>query len=150
MSTVHEVVTVLCPFERVPLAAANFLRSLPAEDGVPIIPIRVVVGDLTVERSADLFLKHARAYPGYEIMDIRFRPHDGGLYPEFRGTLSVEEGGPGFSRLDLDGAYEPPLGIAGAMLDAIALHHIAVLACRAVLETLKDGFQASFKTGTAS
>jgi hypothetical protein len=147
MSEIHECLTVLCPFDRMPGAAAAYVASLPVEDGKAVIPIRVSIGDVVVERRADLVLKHARAYPGYEIMDILWQPHDGGPYPTFRGVLSVEEEGGTHCRLDLDGSYEPPLGIAGAVFDAVVGHRIAVSAARTLLEEIKTGCELAFKTG---
>jgi hypothetical protein len=147
MSEIHECLTVLCPFDQTPQAAAAYVGSLPVEDGKHLIPIRVSVGDLTIERRADLKLKHARAYPGFEIMEIAWKPHDGGPYPVFRGTLSVEDVGGNFSRLDLDGAYDPPLGIAGAVFDAVVGHRIALTAARALLDEIKTGMELAFQTG---
>jgi hypothetical protein len=147
MSQIHEFLTVLCPFDQIPQAAASFVGSLPSENGRPMIPIRVEVGDLIVERRADLLLKHARAFPGFEIMEIRWKPHDGGPYPVFRGTLSVEDQGGNYCRLDLDGAYEPPFGVAGAVFDAVAGHRIAVAAARQLLDDIKVGFELAFQTG---
>jgi hypothetical protein len=147
MSQIHECLTVLCPFDQTAAAAAAYVASLPLEGGKSVVAIRVAVGDLTVERRADLTLKHVRAFPGYEVMEIRLQPHDGGPYPIFKGILSAEESGGNFCRLDLDGAYEPPLGLAGAAFDAVVGHHIAVAAARTLLDEIKLGFEFAFQTG---
>jgi hypothetical protein len=149
MSEIHEFLTVLCPFEQTPQAAAAYAASLPTADGKSVIPIRVSVGDVVVERNADLVLKHSRAYPGFEIMEIAWQAHDGGPYPVFRGTLSVEDVGGNFSRLDLDGSYDPPLGIAGVVFDAVIGHRIAVEAARKLLDEIKVGMELAFQTGAA-
>jgi hypothetical protein len=142
MSDIHESLTVLCPFDQVSRAAANYIASLPVLDGM-----RLNVGDLIVERRADLVLKHARAFPGFEIMEIAWSPHDGGLYPLFRGTLSVEDVSGNYCRLDLDGGYAPPLGLAGAVFDAVAGHRIAVAAARELLDDIRIGLEFAFQTG---
>jgi hypothetical protein len=147
MSEIHECLTVLCPFEQTPQAAAAYVASLPVENDAHMVPIRIALGDLTVERRADLKIKHSRAYPGFEIMEIAWKPHDGGPYPIFRGTLSVEDVGGNFSRLDLDGAYDPPLGIVGAAFDAVVGHRIAVAGARQLLEEIKNGMELAFQTG---
>jgi hypothetical protein len=36
-----------------------------------------------------------------------------------------------YCRIDLDGSYEPPLGLAGAVFDSVLGHHIAVAAAGA-------------------
>ena len=147
MSEIHECLTVLCPFDQTPQAAAAYMASLPLEHEKRVVPLRIEVGDLIVERRVDLVLKHARAYPGYEIMDIQWAPHDGGPYPIFKGILSVEETGGNFCRLDLDGKYEPPLGIAGQVFDHVVGHRIAITAARHLLEEIKTGFELAFQTG---
>jgi hypothetical protein len=147
MSEIHECLTVLCPFDQTPQAAAAYVASLPAADGKHTVPIRLHAGDLTIERLADIKIKHARAYPGFEIMEIAWKAHDGGPYPIFRGTLSVEDVGGNFSRLDLDGSYDPPLGIAGALFDKVVGHRIALAAARALLDEIKTGMELAFQTG---
>jgi hypothetical protein len=47
------------------------------------------------------------------------------LFPTMRATLSVYALTPSETQLDLAGAYEPPLGILGEAVDAIAMHRIA-------------------------
>lgn len=145
MNEIHESLTILRSIEQIPDAATAYVAQLPLRDGKAIVPIRVSIGDLVVERTADLTLTHVRAFPGYEIMDIHWGPHDGGPYPIFHGTLSAEATGSTFSRLDLDGKYETPLGIAGAMFDAVVGHRIAVSAARTMLAEIKRGFEAASK-----
>jgi hypothetical protein len=147
MSQIHESLTVLCPFDQVPKAAEAYLASLPVEDGTAVVPLRLSIGDLIVERRADLKLTHSRDYPGFAVMEISWSPHGGGPYPVFVGTLSAEEEGGNFCRLDLDGAYMPPLGIAGAVFDAVVGHQIAVGVARQLLDEIKTGIQLAFQTG---
>jgi hypothetical protein len=80
-------------------------------------------------------------------MSVAVQPHEGGLYPTFRGTLSVEEEAGNFCRLDLDGAYTPPLGLAGAAFDAMLGHRIAVEIARAFLDEIRIGIELPFQTG---
>jgi hypothetical protein len=146
MSEIHESLTVICPFDQVPAAAAAYVSSLPIEDGLPTVALRVKAGDVIVERRADLVLKHVRSLAGYEIMEIKWRPHDGGLYPIFRGTLSVEDVTGNYCRIDLDGSYVPPLGVAGAVFDSVLGHRIAVAAARELLDEIKIGFELAFQS----
>ena len=145
MSEIHECLTVLCPFDQIPAASESYVASLADVDGKRVVALRVPFGDLIVERRADLALKHARSYPGYEIMDITWQAHGGGPYPVFHGTLSVEEGLGMSCRLDLDGSYAPPLNLAGAAFDAG--HHIAIEAARALLDEIRLGLEFAFQTG---
>jgi hypothetical protein len=147
MSEIHECLTVLCPFDQVPQAVAAYVGSLPLEDGSPVVALRVAVGDLIVERRADLVLKHSHSYPNYETLEIEWRPHAGGLYPVFRGILRVEDVTGNFCRFDLDGAYVPPLGLAGAVFDSVVGHHMALSAARELLDEIKTGVELAFQTG---
>jgi hypothetical protein len=147
VSQIHECLTVLCPFDHIRKAAESYIASLPVRDGKATVALRVTVGDLVVERRADLSLKHSHAMPGYEIMEIPWAAHDGGPYPVFFGTLSVEEGVGNFCRFDLDGSYAPPLGLAGVVFDAVVGHHIAVEAARALLDEIRIGIELAFQTG---
>lgn len=147
MSELHECLTVLCPFDQIRQAVAAYVGTLPQEEGHPVVAMRVPIGDLIVERRADLVLEYVRSHPGYEIFSLKWRPHDGGIYPVFRGTLSVEEGAGNFCRFDLDGAYEPPLGLAGAVLDNVVGHHLAETAARLLLDEIKTGVELAFQTG---
>jgi hypothetical protein len=150
MSQIHECLTVLCPFEQVLQAAAAYVATLPVEDGTPVVALRVTIGDLIVERRADLILKHNRSHPGYEILDIEWRPHDGRLYPIFRGTLCIEKVTGNFCRIDLDGAYVPPLGLAGAVFDSVVGHNVALAAARELLDEIKTGLELTVQTGPIS
>jgi hypothetical protein len=147
VNEIHEFLTVLVPFEQIQAVAETFTASIPERDGKRVTPIRVHVGEVVVERHVDLTLKHARAYPGFEIMEIAWGPHDGGPYPTFTGTLSVEQIGPTFSRLDLDGHYDPPMGVAGAVIDAVVGHRFAIAGARSLLNDIKNGFEAAYKAG---
>ncbi len=150
MNEIHEFLTVLIPFEHVPASAQAYAASLVEKGGKRTAPIRITVGDIVVERIVDLTLRHARAYPGFEIMDIGWGPHDGGPYPVFTGTLSVEQIGTTFSRLDLDGTYAPPMGIAGAMIDAVVGHRFAVSGARSLLNDIKNGLETAYRAGVAT
>ena len=118
MTAVHEFVTLRCPFEHVPEYLTEYLGKHGAKDGEPAtLPVRVDFGELTVERDVLATLKPRPGYTGYELMRIEWTPKDGGPYPSFDGLLSIADEG-GFSRIDLDGTYAPPLGPLGLAFDA--------------------------------
>jgi hypothetical protein len=120
MSTIHDYTTVACPFDEVPdRLYAHF------DGGDATLPLRVLIGDLKVERDVDFHLKTKPAYPGYKLLDVSWTPKDGGPYPAFTGTLSIAEDAVGWSRIELDGSYRPPFGLAGAAFDATVGHRIA-------------------------
>ena len=132
MSTIREFTTVACPFDDVPdRLHAHFAG------GTAVLPLRVKFGDLKIERDVEFHLASKPAYPGYKLLDVSWAPKDGGPYPTFNGTLSVAEDAPGWSRLEIDGTYSPPFGIAGAAFDAAIGHRIAQGTATELLAELK-------------
>jgi hypothetical protein len=132
MSTIRDFTTVACPFDEVP----DRLRA-HFESGAAVLPLRVKFGDLKIERDVEFHLKSKPAYPGYKLLDVSWAPKDGGPYPMFAGTLSVAEDATGWSRIEIDGTYSPPFGIAGAAFDAAIGHRIAQGTLTELLAELK-------------
>jgi len=120
MSTIREFMTVACPFDEVPDRLYDHF-----DGGDAIFPLRVNIGDLRIERDVEFHLKTKPAYPGYKLLDVSWAPKDGGPYPTFTGTLSVAQDAVGWSRVEIDGTYRPPFGLAGAVFDAAVGHRIA-------------------------
>jgi hypothetical protein len=132
MSTIRDFTTVACPFDEVPdRLQAHFAG------GTAVLPLRVKVGDLKIERDVEFHLKSKPAYPGYKLLDVSWAPKDGGPYPAFAGTLSVAQEAVGWSRIEIDGSYSPPFGIAGAAFDAAIGHRIAQGTASELLGELK-------------
>jgi hypothetical protein len=143
MSDLHEYVTLRCPFERVPEYLERYLSEHGGKDGgAATLPVHVEIGDLTLERDVLATLQPKPAYPGYELMRIEWEPKDGGPYPSFSGTLSIADEGSGFSRIDLDGSYAPPLGPLGVAFDAALGHRFAHETVVDLLGRLKKACEA--------
>jgi hypothetical protein len=70
--------------------------------------------------------------------------------PRFRGTLTCGEKAPGVTTLTLEGAYTPPLGVAGKAFDLIVGRKIAAATARALLEDIKQFVEADYKTAKAT
>jgi hypothetical protein len=132
MGHIREFTTVACPFDEVPdRLYAQF------KGGDAVIPLRVRFGDLRVERDVDFHLRSKPAYPGYRLLDVSWTPKDGGPYPSFSGTLTVAEDATGWSRIELDGSYRPPFGIAGVAFDAAVGQRIAQSTAAELLVEIK-------------
>jgi hypothetical protein len=132
MGNIREFTTVACPFDEVPdRLYAHF------DGGDAVLPLRLRFGDLRVERDVNFHLQSKPAYPGYRLLDVSWTPKDGGPYPRFTGTLSVAEDGAGWSRIEIDGSYRPPFGIAGAAFDAAVGQRIAQATASELLAELK-------------
>ncbi len=125
MSSIHESVSVRCPFDRVPAYVATYLARSGGTVEEAALPMRLRVGDVVVAHPVTVRLQRREGYPGYAFADLRWEAEGGGPFPRFEGTLSAADEGAGFCRLDLDGSYAPPLGAAGAVFDNVVGKRIA-------------------------
>ena len=132
MSHIFEYTTVECPFDQVPERLQAHVQRSEGR-----IPLRVKLGELRLERDVDFRIATKPGYPGYRLLDVSWEPKDGGPYPRFAGTLSVAEDAYGWSRIEIDGQYRPPFGVAGAAFDAAVGHQIAQNTASGLLDELK-------------
>lgn len=98
MSSLHDFTAVACRYEDVP-------DRLPAFFGGDV---RDDAGAHDVGRRGHRARRRDQPVtetenPEYRLLDVSWRPKDGGPYPAFHGTLSVADQGAGWSRIDLDG-----------------------------------------------
>ncbi|MGP6191026.1 MAG: hypothetical protein ACLPSH_13335 [Vulcanimicrobiaceae bacterium] len=142
MSQIHEFESVRCPFDDVPKFLDTFFAKQTDEDGAAVVELRAPLGDLKLEHDVLVTLSPLPPYTGYERLAIRWVPTGHGPYPTFEGVLSVGDEGSGFSRLDIDGSYQPPFGAAGALFDAALGKRLAESAVRELLANLKQSLEA--------
>jgi hypothetical protein len=107
------------------------------------------VGDATLSRDVVAELTRSHAYPGHRSMHVSWRPKGGGPYPHFAGTLSLGDE-PAGTRITIDGAYEPPGGVAGAAFDVVLGRRMASASLDALLATLKAAIESARAAATAS
>lgn len=104
-------------------AGADRARSLAVQLRVNLAGVEVGTEvDLEVDQVEET---HARSGPSTRLL-LRWqaseRPH---LFPLMRGELAVYPLTAGETQLDFSGEYQPPLGVLGAALDAVAGRRIA-------------------------
>ncbi len=116
----HEVIARLKSFfdEHAPDGELRFTLRAPAE--VPMLGI-----GLKLER--DVIGRVDRLGGRYSAYRFSWRPAVAGPFPVFKGALVVDadEERPERSLVTLDGRYEPPLGLAGQLFDAVTGTKIA-------------------------
>ncbi len=79
-----------------------------------------------------------------DVTRIKWEPEGGGPYPAFEGTLVTwGETDPLRTFIELDGTYEPPLGVAGETFDAALGHVLAQRTARALLDDIAHALSAS-------
>ena len=120
MSQIHTYATVQCRFEDAPERLYAHLK-----DGVGTLSLGIALGDLHIETNVEVRVREKSTFTGYHMMDIGWKPSTSGPYPEFNGTLTISQDTIEWSRLELDGDYRPPFGLAGSVFDATLGHRIA-------------------------
>ena len=133
MTAIHAFTTAHCTFDD---ARDRLYERF--SDGRGTIPLGITVGDVRVETDVRIAFRNKSEYPGYHIIDVSWKPANGGPFPEFIGTLAIAQDAIDWSRLDLDGGYRPPLGIVGAAFDAVLGHRIAEVTADQLLAKLKE------------
>lgn len=74
-----------------------------------------------------------------DLIRIAWEPEGEGPYPSFDGTLVTwAEHDPDRTLVEIDGTYEPPLGVGGEAFDATVGHAIAKRTARALLEDIAN------------
>ena len=142
MTEIYEYETVRCSFEDLPGRLSAYFAAHVDGDGKVVLELRAPLGDLTLEHAVIVTLSPLPSYAGYHRMQIHWTPTGQVLYPAFDGTLRASDEGLGFSRLDLEGSYDPPFGPAGAIFDAAVGKRVAQSAVRALLGDVKRSVEA--------
>jgi hypothetical protein len=78
-----------------------------------------------------------------DLIRINWAPEGSVVFPKLQGTLVVwADGNHNSSYLELDGTYDPPLGIAGQLFDEVIGHRIAETTAREFLKDLKRAIES--------
>jgi hypothetical protein len=81
-----------------------------------------------------------------EPWDVHWTPEGGGPYPDFDGALTVRADENYTSAiLELDGAYRPPLGAAGAVFDAVLGSKIASITAQTLLASIAAEIEQRYR-----
>ena len=134
MTKIYEFVRIQCPSI---LARTYIYESLGAFSGWPL----PLLAELTVPipgTSRELTKAVNVEYEAPENLDdpwrVSWRPEPGGIYPSFEGVLTIVDADNARATiLELEGQYEPPLGMAGAAFDAAIGHRIATATANRLL-----------------
>ena len=137
-------IAVACPAGEADSRLESFFAGSRDADGVAHLALKVPLEG--VPGFSGLALEHAvrvRAWRDRDdqnlndLIRITWEPEGGGPYPAFEGTLATwRETDPPRTFIELDGTYEPPMGIAGETFDAAMGHAIAHRTVRALLDDL--------------
>ncbi|MGC1380764.1 MAG: hypothetical protein WA814_07045 [Candidatus Baltobacteraceae bacterium] len=154
MSNLTETIDVECaPFYAMHHVERFF--TTPRRDHVPgMLTLRIDLASLklpgTSQARHDVRVTHSLVEEdGKPKLAISWDPDDQTV-PRFSGTLSTQEKAAGLTTLTLDGAYTPPMGIAGAAFDLVAGRKIAAATARALLADMKQFIESDFQAARAT
>ena len=140
MTNIKDFVDADVPYEDVPQLAVRYLDSFPTNArGGSHFTLRAWFANVLVEREVMLKAVPIKTEPRCAILEVSWHPVSG-PYPSFHGKLYAWRGDPRSCRLEIEGNYEPPGGIAGAAFDAILGHRIAAESIHDLLDRFKDAF----------
>lgn len=111
-------------FERATRSAADHANDLGAELRVRIGAIEIAA-DVAITITAVSPDRSPANQPATRI-DLAWKSRRSpGLFPEMTGSLWAYALSPHETQIEFTGTYDPPLGLFGDAIDAIALHRIA-------------------------
>lgn len=114
----------LAIFERATRSAADRARDVGAELRIRIGAVEIAA-DIAIEVTEIAGARSPANQPATRI-DLTWKSkRRPGLFPEMTGSLWAYALSSRETQLELTGSYDPPLGLLGDAIDAIALHRIA-------------------------
>jgi uncharacterized membrane protein len=149
MTKIAESIGAGVPYEDVPELAYRYLGSFPSNerDGSHFT-MRAWIANVMVEREVMLKMVPVKTDPRAAVLDIRWRPVSG-PYPSFKGQLLARRGDAHSCRLEIEGEYIPPGGIAGAAFDAALGRRIAEEGVLDLLERFEVAFEQLHADGVS-
>jgi len=138
---------IKCPYG---LAQLFLQGELTSTDGVLTWTLHVAPDSphgIDIAKDVDVTVSHAIDPMHFDQpWNVTWTPQGGGPYPTFAGTLTVRADEDwNVAALELDGRYEPPLGIVGKAFDLLLGARLATTTAEALLRDLGDRIVARYK-----
>ncbi len=145
MSTIVARINIACPLASAARHLEQYFAVHQQADGTH------AVIDLSVNSTLkhSVIVKMQRKHVAGEMTphySVGWTPQGGGPFPDFAGELAIEADDDYNSCfLQLDGSYEPPLGLPGKMFDAMLGKTIAQSTGDHLLQTIRDFIEHDFR-----
>jgi hypothetical protein len=102
-----------------------------------------------VEKTVDVTAHLERSPDGTShVLHIAWQPHGGGPFPGFAGIASSVDTAENVTTLTIDGEYQAPGNIVGAVFDATVGANIALATLTRLLETFRNLIEADYRQRT--
>ncbi len=144
MTQVREKRFVACPFSAAMELAEKSVNRRAGLYLTPAPPLgeRARFAVASTHDSSDEARKH-------DALLIAWRPQTTGLFPDFRGVLTVRPHHSGVT-LQLEGAYDPPYAVIGKFFDIVAGRRIAHRTMRRLLDDFAHDIEAEYAVRSES
>jgi hypothetical protein len=152
MTSIVEKIYAECALHQAPGYLERFFATQMQDSEGKIVlalraPLKIAGFKTGLEKSVTFVVSAART--GADMIPriaLRWEPVDGGPFPTFEGTLSLEadadyEG----CAIVLRGSYDPPLGVAGRTFDAAVGRQFARATARELIERIRDFIEAAYQ-----
>jgi hypothetical protein len=151
MSTLYQALKLACPYNRARELLAETMAPLAGTGEPRTLTLRTPLVIDGADLSKDVVFTVGTAQDPMhfdQVWSVHWHPTEGGLYPSFSGSLAVRADETyRSSMLELQGAYEPPLGAVGKAFDATVGTRIASATARELLRSIGAGLEEKyFKT----
>jgi hypothetical protein len=102
--------------------------------------------DLAIDKEVVAQLERSSKHRGLEErIGVAWQPEkEQEPFPKFNGSLSLGAATPKASALTLDGDYDPPLGVAGKIFDAVFGRRIAEATAEQLLKEIGDFIELGY------
>ncbi|MDP9018190.1 MAG: hypothetical protein M3N19_07705 [Candidatus Eremiobacteraeota bacterium] len=152
MTHLHQHLFLKCPYSRAKGYLRDALAGAAETHEKQALTLRVPLGQGV--GGGALHKDVVATYtPGADPMHfdqpwkIHWTPADGGPYPDFDGELTIraDEDYP-TSILELTGQYKPPMGVAGALFDAVAGSRLAEATAQELLKRIGRSMEMQYSS----
>jgi hypothetical protein len=152
MATIHERLYVNVPFGRASEYFQDFIRAHQGGHGTLSLSSGITLqtpipGQIEMKKTVQVTFRRV-ADPGHLVdrTELEWHPIDRSPVPTFFGNIVISADESHASCcLTLEGTYEPPLGKAGRILDAIVGNKIARDTARRLLGSIAEDMERSHR-----
>lgn len=141
MTHLREKTSLDYPVSEIQSQLESYFASKRDADGVARFVLRA---PMNLEHEVTIELRRVRDEENLnDVLSIAWTPKDEKLLPTFKGTLVTwGEDDPQISYVELEGDYQPPLGVPGEIFDEALGQQIAQTTAREFLADIKSDLEA--------
>jgi hypothetical protein len=155
MSNVRETLNVRCPFHEIIHHAERYFSvhrrgQSPGMFNLNVDMSRVgLPGNVQARHDVHVRYKVSKAEGKPDTILLTWDPDDR-FVPTFNGTIAGARLERGETALTLEGEYDAPFGVAGAVFDAVLGRRIASVTAKSLLQDMKEFIEPDYQMALAT